>query len=73
MNIIKNQTPYKGKPYLKFEKMPTESGECGVGLLDATAILNSFKDEHFCGCLLESDIQLANYRSHPTIKAPLSN
>jgi thymidylate synthase len=27
----------------------------------------------FCKCLLEEDIQLGNYQSHPTIKAPLSN
>ena len=24
-------------------------------------------------CLLENDLQLVNYQSHPTIKAPLSN
>jgi thymidylate synthase len=29
--------------------------------------------EAFCKCLLEEDIQLGNYKSHPTIKAPLSN
>jgi thymidylate synthase len=27
----------------------------------------------FCKCLLEEDIQLYNYQSHPTIKATLSN
>ena len=31
------------------------------------------KSEAFCKCLLEEDIQLYNYQSHPTIKAPLSN
>ena len=31
------------------------------------------KSDAFCKCLLEEDIQLANYQSHPTIKAPLSN
>jgi hypothetical protein len=32
MNIIKNQTPYKGKLYLKFEKMPyyVSGGESGM-------------------------------------------
>ena len=51
----------------------TESGECGVGPLDAVKVFESFKDDHFCKCLLEEDIQLVNYQSHPTIKAPLSN
>ena len=55
------------------EFWPTESGECGVGPLDTTAILNSFKDDSFCKCLLEEDLQLLNYQSHPAIKAPLSN
>ena len=55
------------------EFWPTESGECGVGPLNATAVLNSFKDDNFCKCLLEEDLQLINYQSHPAIKAPLSN
>ena len=55
------------------EFWPTESGECGVGPLDATAVLNSFKNDNFCKCLLEEDLQLINYQSHPAIKAPLSN
>jgi thymidylate synthase len=55
------------------EFWPTESGECGVGPLDATAVLNSFKDDNFCKCLLEEDLQLLNYQSHPAIKVPLSN
>ena len=29
-------------------------------------------DKHYIA-LLEEDIQLANYQSHPTIKSPLSN
>jgi thymidylate synthase len=29
--------------------------------------------DNFCKCLLEEDIQLYNYQSHPAIKAPLSN
>ncbi len=43
------------------------------GPLDAVAIVNGFSDANFCKCLLEEDIQLGNYQSHPTIKAPLSN
>jgi len=31
------------------------------------------KSDAFCKCLLEEDIQLSNYQSHPAIKAPLSN
>jgi thymidylate synthase len=50
-----------------------EGGECGVGPLDAVKVFEAFKDENFCRCLLEEDIQLGNYQSHPTIKAPLSN
>ena len=47
-------------------------------VLEATApqtvkVFEAFKDENFCRCLLEEDIQLGNYQSHPTIKAPLSN
>jgi thymidylate synthase len=30
-------------------------------------------NESFCKCLLEEDIQLGNYKSHPAIKANLSN
>ena len=55
------------------EFWPTESGECGVGPLDAMAVINGFSNDNFCRCLLEEDIQLSNYQSHPTIKAPLSN
>jgi thymidylate synthase len=55
------------------EWWPTESGECGEGPLDAMAVLNGFSNDDFCKCLLEEDIQLGNYQSHPTIKAPLSN
>jgi thymidylate synthase len=55
------------------EFWPYEGGECGVGPIDATAVLNSFKDNNFCKCLLNDDIQLSNYQSHPSIKAPLSN
>jgi thymidylate synthase len=55
------------------EFWPYEGGECGVGPLDAVKVFKSFKDDNFCKCLLEEDIQLSNYQSHPTIKAPLSN
>jgi len=50
-----------------------EGGECGIGPLDAVKVFEAFKDENFCRCLLEEDIQLGNYQSHPSIKAPLSN
>jgi len=55
------------------EFWPTESGECGIGLLDAITVFKSFTNDNFCKCLLEEDIQLSNYRSHEKIKAPLSN
>jgi thymidylate synthase len=55
------------------EWWPYEGGECGVGPLDANAVFEGFKDDNFCRCLLEEDIQLYDYNSHPTIKAPLSN
>jgi thymidylate synthase len=55
------------------EFWPTESGECGIGSIDAVKVFESFKDNNFCKCLLEDDIQLGNYQSHPHIKAPLSN
>jgi thymidylate synthase len=55
------------------EFWPTEGGSCGEGPLDANAIFEGFKNEHFCKCLLEEDIQLYDYNSHPAIKAPLSN
>ena len=55
------------------EWWPYEGGSCGEGPLDAAAVFNSFKDDNFCKCLLEEDIQLSNYQSHPSIKAPLSN
>jgi thymidylate synthase len=55
------------------EFWPYEGGECGIGLLDAIKVFESFKDENFCRCLLEEDIQLSDYQSHPSIKIPLSN
>jgi thymidylate synthase len=35
--------------------------------------LEMISSEAFCKCLLEEDLQLYNYQSHPSIKAPLSN
>ena len=55
------------------EWWPTEGGECGEGPLDAVAIFEGFKNNNFCLCLLEEDIQLCDYKSHASIKAPLSN
>ena len=55
------------------EFWPYEGGECGVGSLDAIGVIKAFSDENFCRCLLEEDIQLFDYKFHPTIKAPLSN
>jgi len=55
------------------EFWPYEGGECGEGPLDAVKVFEAFKNDNFCKCLLEEDIQLSNYQSHPTIKAPLSN
>jgi len=69
-----SRTPYElPKLNINTEFWPTENGSCGEGPLDATAVFNSFKKDDFCKCLLEEDIQLGNYQSHPTIKAPLSN
>jgi len=66
--------PYElPKLNINTEFWPTEGGSCGEGPLDATAIFESFKNDRFCKCLLEDDIQLENYQSHPSIKAPLSN
>ena len=55
------------------EFWPYEGGECGVEPIDAMSVIKSFSDDNFCRCLLEDDIQLSNYQSHGTIKAPLSN
>ena len=55
------------------EFWPTEGGECSIGPIDAIAVFKGFKNENFCKCLLEEDIQLYDYKSHPAIKAPLSN
>ena len=55
------------------EWWPTESGECGVGPIDAQAVLRSFSDDNFCKCLMEEDLQLYDYQSHTKIYFPLSN
>ena len=48
------------------EFWPTESGECGIGPLssDFSHVIESMQIE---------DFQLENYKSHPSIKLPLSN
>jgi thymidylate synthase len=48
--------------HINTEFWHTESGECGVGLLDTN--LKGFEI---------SDFQIENYQSHQSIKAPLSN
>jgi thymidylate synthase len=55
------------------EFWPTEGSEPGAGPIDAQAVFHSFSDINFCKCLMEEDIQLANYKTHPAIKVPLSN
>jgi thymidylate synthase len=66
--------PYQlPKLNINTEWWPTESGECGEGLIDAQAVLEGFSNDNFCKCLVEEDIQLGNYKYHPTIKMPLSN
>lgn len=69
-----SRTPYElSKLNINTEFWPTESGECGVGPIDALAVLRGFYDDNFCKCLIEEDIQLVNYQSHPKIYFPLSN
>jgi thymidylate synthase len=51
----------------------TEGGECGIGPLSVEGFISGLNDNHFCKCLMEEDIQLEDYKSHPAIKAPLSN
>jgi len=83
--VIQYWLNYKNIPYSRRMPYPlptlnintefwlTESGECGVGPIDAEAVFAGFMNDNFCKCLLEEDLQLSNYQSHPTIKAPLSN
>ena len=77
--IAKDSTPkHTRQPYplpklnINTEFWQTESGECGIGPIDSQAFFNGFSDDNFCKCLME-DIQLVGYKSHPAIKAPLSN
>jgi thymidylate synthase len=70
---LRRETMPLPKLNINTEWWPTESGECGEGPLDAVAIFNGFSNDNFCRCLLEEDLQLSNYQSHPAIKAPLSN
>jgi hypothetical protein len=51
---------------------PTEGGECGLGPISGWRFLRGLDNDDFIRCLLEEDIQLGNYKSHPSIKAPLS-
>jgi len=68
------RVPYKlPKLNINTEFWTTESGECGVGPIDAIAVFNGFTNDSFCKCLLEDDLQLVDYQAHPHIKAPLSN
>jgi thymidylate synthase len=70
----RTRQPYElPKLNINTEFWPYEGGECGEGPLDAKAVFEGFKNEHFCKCLLEEDIQLYDYNSHSSIKAPLSN
>jgi len=54
------------------EFWPTETGEAGLGEIDAVAVFDGFTNDAYCKCFFE-DLQLENYESHPAIKAPLSN
>ena len=62
-------------PYLNIntEFWMTESGSCGEGPLSISGFISSLSEPNFIKCLIEEDIQLGNYVSHPSIKANLSN
>jgi thymidylate synthase len=57
------------------EWWPTESGEGGIGPISTDGFLQGLDNniQHFIRCLIDDDLQLVNYQSHPSIKAPLSN
>jgi thymidylate synthase len=57
------------------EWWPTESGEGGIGPISTDGFLQGLDNniQHFSRCLIDDDLQLVNYQSHPPIKAPLSN
>ena len=69
------------KPYplptlnINTEWWPTESGEGGIGPISTDGFLHGLDNniQHFIRCLIDDDLQLVNYQSHPSIKAPLSN
>jgi thymidylate synthase len=67
--VYKESTPKRTRQPFPLPKLrintefwKTESGECGIGLLNTN--LKGFEI---------SDFQIENYQSHPAIKAPLSN
>ena len=55
------------------EFWPTEGSECGEGPISVDGFIKGLDNDNFISCLLEEDIQLYDYQSHPAIKAPLSN
>ena len=81
-----DNTPYRiptrtREPYplptlnINTEWWPTESGESGIGPISTDGFLQGLDSniQHFIRCLIDDDLQLVNYQSHPSIKAPLSN
>ena len=77
--IAKDTTPkHTRQPYqlptlnINTEFWPTETGEAGLGEIDAVAVFDGFTNDAYCKCFFE-DLQLSNYESYPHIKAPLSN
>jgi len=48
----------------------TESGSCGEGKLSVKRFLDDLKDSNFIKCLIEQDIQLESYVSHPKLENP---
>jgi thymidylate synthase len=78
--VYKETTPKRTREPFKLPKLnintefwPTESGECSVGNISVDGFIKGLNDNNFIRCLLEEDIQLSNYQSHPAIKMPLSN
>jgi len=77
--VAKETTPkHTRQPYqlptlnINTEFWPTETGEAGLGEIDAVAVFDGFTNDAYCKCFFE-DLQLSNYKSYPHIKAPLSN
>jgi thymidylate synthase len=85
--VIHHWLNYKNIPYsrrmpyqlptlnINTEWWPTESGESGIGPISTDGFLQGLDNniQHFIRCLIDDDLQLVNYQSHPPIKAPLSN